>query len=72
MFSVRGPCGSYITSICYSLDETKRVVQCAECLQEKWMQSVSSEFSVEDSHRKFVVEKTKKSACEDLVCDQKI
>jgi hypothetical protein len=48
-----GPCEAYITSICYSLDETERLVQSAykrsEC-------SDSSEFLVEDSHGKFVVE----------------
>jgi hypothetical protein len=27
VFCVRGPCGGYITSTCYSLDETERLVQ---------------------------------------------
>jgi hypothetical protein len=30
---------------------------------------LSSEFSVEDSHGRFVVEKSKESACGDLVCE---
>jgi hypothetical protein len=32
VFSVRGPCGGSITSICYSLRETQRLVQCSERL----------------------------------------
>jgi hypothetical protein len=67
---MRGPCGGFIGDNKGRLPVVATEKSWVKDTKPSWKR-VASEFSVGDSHGKFVVEEELKSACEDLTCELK-